>query len=80
MRKTGISQGVVTSKPNLASAGAMQRRPRRGARQLDPDSPDAPSPREGWAEDARRLAMQGDEVLVWLEVVVNIGDCELVWN
>ncbi len=35
------------------------------------------NPREGWAEDARRLAGLGD-VLVWPEFA-NEGDNELVW-
>ena len=36
------------------------------------------NPREGWADDARRLAAQGGDVLVWPEVA-NEGDSELVW-
>jgi len=36
------------------------------------------NPREGWAEDARRLAEQGGDALVWPEVA-NEGDDELVW-
>ena len=34
--------------------------------------------REGWADDARRLAAQGGDVLVWPEVA-NEGDSKLVW-
>jgi len=36
------------------------------------------NPREGWAGDARRLAEQGGDALVWPEVG-NKGDDELVW-
>ena len=36
------------------------------------------NPREGWAEDARRLAEQGDDVLVWPEFA-NEADNQLVW-
>ena len=36
------------------------------------------SPREGWAEDARRLGERGDEELVWPELA-NSDDPELVW-
>ena len=36
------------------------------------------NPREGWAEDARRLAEQGDDALVWPEMA-NAGDVNLVW-
>jgi antitoxin MazE len=36
------------------------------------------NPREGWADDARRLAAQGDDVLIWPEVS-NEGDDKLVW-
>ena len=36
------------------------------------------NPREGWAEDAQRLAEQGGDALVWPELA-NEGDAELVW-
>ena len=36
------------------------------------------NPREGWADDARRLAAQGGDALVWPEVA-NEGDSKLVW-
>ena len=35
-------------------------------------------PREGWAADARRLAEQGGDGLVWPEFT-NEGEAELVW-
>ena len=34
---------------------------------------------EGWAEDARRLAEQGDDAPVWPEIA-NDGDADLVWR
>ena len=36
------------------------------------------NPREGWAEDARRLAAQGGDALLWPKVA-NEGDSKLVW-
>ena len=36
------------------------------------------NPREGWAEDAQRLAEDGDDALVWPELA-NEGDEALVW-
>jgi hypothetical protein len=36
------------------------------------------NPREGWAEDARRLAEEGDDALVW-PAFANEGDDRLVW-
>ena len=36
------------------------------------------NPREGWADDARRLAEQEGDALVWPEVA-NEGDDDLVW-
>ena len=36
------------------------------------------NPREGWADDARRLAEQGDDALVWPELT-NEDDADLVW-
>ncbi len=35
-------------------------------------------PREGWADDARRVAEHGDDALVWPEFA-NEGDDELSW-
>jgi antitoxin MazE len=36
------------------------------------------NPREGWADDARRIADHGDDALVWPEFA-NDGDNDLVW-
>ena len=36
------------------------------------------NPREGWADDARRIAGQRDDALVWPELA-NDGDDDLVW-
>ena len=36
------------------------------------------NPREGWADDARRLAAAEGDALVWPELA-NQGDDELVW-
>jgi len=36
------------------------------------------NPRDGWADDARRVAAQGGDALLWPEVA-NDGDDALVW-
>lgn len=38
----------------------------------------APVRREGWAEDAKRLADENDDALVWPEIP-NDGDEDLAW-
>ncbi len=35
-------------------------------------------PREGWADDARRIADQRDDALAW-PAFANAGDSDLVW-
>jgi antitoxin MazE len=78
IRKMGNSQGVLIPKPILAQAGLE------GTADLLVRSVVIEilairrDPREGWADDARRLAGQGGDALVWPEVA-NEGDDELVW-
>ena len=78
IRKMGNSQGVLIPKPILAQLGLegivdLQVRDDvieiRAVRR---------NPREGWADDARRLAAQGGDAVMWPEVT-NDGDNELVW-
>jgi antitoxin MazE len=78
IRKMGNSQGVLIPKPILAQVGlegAADLQVRDGVIEIRPLHR---NPREGWAEDAQRLAQQGDDALVWPEVA-NAGDAELVW-
>ena len=78
IRKMGNSQGVLTPKPILAQLGlegTVELTVRDGVLEIRPLRRD---PRQGWAEDARRLAAQGDDALVWPELA-NEADDELVW-
>jgi antitoxin MazE len=78
IRKMGNSQGVLIPKPILAQLGlegSADLQVRDGVIEIRPLRR---NPREGWAEDARRLALQGADALVWPEVA-NEGDAELVW-
>jgi antitoxin MazE len=78
IRKMGNSQGVLIPKPILAQLGlegTADLQVRDGVIEIRPVRR---NPREGWAEDARRIADQGDDSLVWPEFV-NDSDSDLVW-
>ncbi len=78
IRKMGNSQGVLIPKPILAQVGlegTADLQVRDGVIEIRPIRR---NPREGWADDARRLAEVGDDGLVWPEFA-NEGDAELVW-
>ena len=78
IRKMGNSQGVLIPKPILAQVGlegTADLQVRDGVIEIRAI---LPNPREGWADDAKRLAAQDDEGLVWPEVA-NEGDDTLVW-
>ena len=78
IRKMGNSQGVLIPKPILAQLGlegTADLQVRDGVIEIRAIRR---NPREGWAEDARRLAGQGGDALVWPKVA-NQGDDELVW-
>lgn len=78
IRKMGNSQGVLIPKPILAQLGlegTADLQVRDGMIEIRPVRR---NPREGWAEDARRLAEQGDDALVWPEFA-NEADNPLVW-
>ena len=78
IRKMGNSQGVLIPKPILAQVGlggSADLQVRDGVIEIRPLHR---NPREGWAEDAQRLAEQGGDALVWPELA-NEGDAELVW-
>ena len=78
IRKMGNSHGVLIPKPILAQlglAGTADLQVRDGVIEIRASRP---KPREGWADDARRLAAAGADALVWPDVA-NQGDADLVW-
>jgi antitoxin MazE len=78
VRKMGNSQGVLIPKPILAQLGlegTADLQVRDGVIEIRAIRR---NPRQGWAEDARRLRDGGDDALVWPEVA-NAGDDDLVW-
>ena len=78
IRKMGNSQGVLIPKPILAQVGlegVAELQVRDGVIEIRPVRRNL---REGWAEDAQRIAEQGEDTLVWPEVP-NEGDDQLVW-
>jgi antitoxin MazE len=78
IRKMGNSQGILIPKPILAQLGlegTADLQVRDGVIEIRAVRR---NPREGWADDARRIADHGDDVLVWPELA-NDGDNDLVW-
>lgn len=78
IRKMGNSQGVLIPKPILAQVGlegSADLQVRDGVIEIRPVRR---NPREGWGQDAQRLAVEGGDVLVWPELA-NEGDGELTW-
>ncbi len=78
IRKMGNSQGVLIPKPILAQVGlegTAELTVREGVIEIRPIQPEI---RQGWAEDARRIAELGDDELVWPEFS-NADDAEIVW-
>ncbi len=78
IRKMGNSQGVLIPKPILAQLGleaTADLQVRDGVIEIRAIRR---NPREGWAADAQRLAVDGADALVWPEVS-NEGDADLVW-
>ncbi|NBQ87832.1 MAG: AbrB/MazE/SpoVT family DNA-binding domain-containing protein [Betaproteobacteria bacterium] len=78
IRKMGNSQGVVIPKPILAQLGLEGRadlQVRDGVIEIRPVQRNF---REGWAEDAKRLAQDGQDTLVWPEFG-NQADADLTW-
>ena len=78
IRQMGNSQGVLIPKPILAQLGFEDRADLQVRDGVIEIRPIRRNPREGWAEDARRLAGHCDDALVWPESV-NEGDEELRW-
>lgn len=78
IRKMGNSQGVLIPKPILAQVGlqgSADLQVRDGVIEIRPVRR---NPREGWAEDAQRVAQGEADSLVWPEFA-NEGDHDLVW-
>jgi len=78
IRKMGNSQGVLIPNPILAQVGlegTADLQVRDGVIEIRPIRR---NPREGWAEDAKRLALQAGGPLVWPEFA-NESDGDLVW-
>ena len=78
IRKMGNSQGVLIPKPILAQLGlegTADLQVRDGVIEIRAIRR---NPREGWADDARRLAAQGGDAPVWPEVATE-GDADRVW-
>jgi antitoxin MazE len=78
IRKMGNSQGVLIPKPILAQLGLERTADLQVRDGVIEIRPVRRNPREGWAQDAQRLASVGDDVPVWPEIT-NQGDDELVW-
>ncbi len=77
-REPGCSQGVLIPKPILAQVGLEGKadlQVRDGVIEIRPVNR---NPREGWAEDAKRLADEGQDALVWPEFA-NEDDKDLAW-
>lgn len=78
LRKMGNSTGLLIPKPILAQLGLegkVELSVRDGWLEVRPHRP---NPRSGWDEDAKRIAAEGDDALVWPEFA-NQGDDALVW-
>lgn len=74
----GNSQGVLIPKPILAQlglAGTVDLQVRDGVIEIRPSRA---NPREGWAEDARRIAASDPDPLVW-PAFANQDDADLAW-
>ena len=79
IRKIGNSQGVLIPKPMLVETGLdgdVDISVENGVIVLRPIP--YHQPRSAWADAAREIAAQGDDILVWPEFA-NAGDAELKW-
>lgn len=80
VKKIGNSAGIVIPKPLLAEIGAkagdgVELTVEQGRIVIERVQTQA---REGWAEDAKRLAAADDDALAWPEFG-NAEDAELTW-
>ncbi|CCJ05967.1 Transcriptional regulator/antitoxin, MazE [Methylocystis sp. SC2] len=79
-RKMGNSTGLIIPKPFLAEIGAdvdddVELTVEKGRLVVTPLKKRV---REGWGDDARRIAEHGDDALLWPEFG-NEGDEKLTW-
>ena len=78
IRRMGNSQGVLIPKSMLAQVGletSADLQVRNGVIEIRPVQR---NPREGWAEDARKLATLGDDSPIWPELA-NPADSAWEW-
>jgi antitoxin MazE len=80
IRKMGNSQGVIIPKPVLTEIGvkiedAVEMTVKQGKIVI---APLHRHPREGWADDSKRLAKAGEGGLLWSEFP-NDSDKDLKW-
>jgi antitoxin MazE len=78
IRKMGNSQGILSPKPILAQLGLEGKadlQVRDGVIEIRPIQNNL---REDWADDARRVAQDGLDALVWPEFG-NQADADLTW-
>ena len=78
IRRMGNSQGILIPKPILAQLGLEGKadlQVRDGVIEIRPVQRNL---REGWAEDAKRLAQDGQDTLVWPDFG-NQADADLTW-
>ena len=78
IRRMGNSQGILIPKPILTQLGLEGKadlQVRDGVIEIRPVQRNL---REGWAQDAKRLAQDGQDALVWPEFG-NQADADLTW-
>ena len=78
IRRMGNSHGILIPKPILAQLGLEGKadlQVRDGVIEIRPVQRNL---REGWAQDAKRLAQEGQDTLVWPEFG-NQADADLTW-
>ena len=78
IRRVGNSRGIIIPKPLLKEAGLEKEAEIAIERGVIVLRKPCRNPREGWAEDSRRLAEAGDDKLVWPEFG-NLDDGDLQW-
>ena len=78
IRKMGNSHGVLIPKPILLETGlsdVAELTLNKGVIEIRPVKV---KPHTGWAQDAQRVAAQGDDALVW-PALANEDDKDLQW-
>ena len=78
IRKMGNSHGVLIPKPLLLEAGLSKTAELTLNKGVIEIRPVKVNPRTGWAQDAQRVAAQGDDALVW-PALANEDDKDLQW-